>query len=225
MPLREAFYLGAVYQIGAAVRLSGPADKSAALFGASRLDPFGALRPRINRAEATSRLTAQPGACARRTGDTEATGRPKSEFRRCGGGRCARKGPPGRLRGPWSDFLVQVEASPIRRLLSCVIRALVRSHFFMTAAEASGVMKNSHQPAAGEPLPPVHLASCCSIHQVMKNSHQMLPTRWPCHRRRPRRVMKNSQRSVAHVGGRDGRPHEPASGRPLRAARGAKCTA
>lgn len=65
MPLREAFYLGAAYQIGATVRLSGPADKSAALFGAPRLDPSGALRPGPPLADKSSR--GLPGACARWT--------------------------------------------------------------------------------------------------------------------------------------------------------------
>lgn len=145
MPLREAFYLGAACQIGATVRLSGPADKSAALFGASRLDPFGALRPRINRAEATSRLTAQPGACARWTGSTALTGRPKSKFFRQGGGAMRSK------RAIWPP------ERPEERF-SCIGRGLAHPEAAFVRYTRSGAVAFFHDCRPGfrrdEELPP-----------------------------------------------------------------------
>lgn len=100
MPLREAFYLGAACQIGATIRLSGPADKSAALFGASRLDPYGALSPRINRAEALctsplNRARVRAGLAA-----SAQTEHPKSEFSDKGRADALRIWPSRRLIGP-----------------------------------------------------------------------------------------------------------------------------
>lgn len=129
MPLREAFYLGAAYQIDATVRLSGPADKSAALFGASRLDPYGALSPRINRAEALctsplNRARVRAGLAA-----SAQTEHPKSEFSDRGRADALRIWPSRRLIGPWSDFLILGEGSPLPGSRSHVMRALARPNF------------------------------------------------------------------------------------------------
>lgn len=186
MPLREAFYLGAACQIGATVRLSGPADKSAALIGASRLDPCGALRPRINRAEALRTSPLNRARVRAGLATSVQTEHPKSEFSGRGAGRCARNmavSPPER---PQERFSHPGRGlAPPQPAFARYARSGEAEFSATPAAASAGVMKNSRAMAGG---PPGGLAA--AAHQVMSNSHK-----WPVIEVATvagRRVMKNS---------------------------------